>query len=174
MATGDEEEFSRGGILTEAPDRNSGEVLSPSPVDGSLERAETSAPAHQDHTTTIRAGLAAGLVGQAAWLFLTIVNTVLIVRLLGQQVGVYYLFTTTSSLLGFLMDPLGLKWSSTYLIGQRPGRARHLLGATILACAACGLVVLVLGPRAAHLIAMFGSAPDATNILAPYIGLLAL
>jgi len=125
-------------------------------------------------SASIRSGLATGLAGQVLWLSLTMANAVLVIRLLGRQVGVYYLFTTTTSLLCFLMDPLGLKWSATYLVGRRPGRARRLLAATLLACATCGLAVLVAGPHVVRWIARLKASPDATITFDGHVGLLAV
>ena len=78
---------------------------------------------------------------------LQVVNNVLVIRMLGTQVGLFFLFTTTTMLLSLVLDPLGLKWAATYLIGREAGRGRSILNTSLLICAAAGVVIALLGPR---------------------------
>src|SRR6266850_5713410 len=105
---------------------------------GGRQGPRLSIPGRIAQKTPVRTGLAIGLVGQAVSLPLQVVNNVLVIRMLGTQVGLFFLFTTTTMLLSLVLDPLGLKWAATYLIGRKAGRGRSILRASLLVCMASG------------------------------------
>jgi len=122
----------------------------------------------------VRTGLTIGLIGQSVTLPLQVLNNVLVIRMLGTQVGMFFLFTTTTMLLSLALDPLGLKWSATYLIGRDAGRGRAILGTSLLFCAAAVLVIALLGPPALRFLALFAPQGVTLSGLVGYTRLLGL
>ena len=116
----------------------------------------------------VRTGLAIGLVGQSVSLPLQVLNNVLVIRMLGTQVGLFFLFTTTTMLLSLVLDPLGLKWAATYLIGREAGRGRSILRTSLLVCAASGIGIALLGPFALRALAPIAPSGSSFSGLAGY------